>query len=85
MKKFTEEHKRRISESMPNKKGVVKYNIYSLKPMTTYISMHEAQRKCGVSRATIKISCNSQLGERRAGNFYWQWNKAKDPIEESVI
>ena len=79
---FSEEHKRKISESTKNKKGkcVIQLTLND-EYIIGFISAHEAERVTGIDHSSILGCCNHKPHYKTAGGFQWMF---KDEYENLI-
>lgn len=71
-KKFSEEHKRKLSESNRNHKDQSK-KVLCIETGEIFPSAHEVERKTGINNGNISKVCLGKYGFKTAGGYHWRY------------
>lgn len=69
-KKFSKEHKRKMSESLINHKDLSK-QVLCVETNEVFESAHDVERKTGIYASNISMVCNGKL--KTAGGYHWKF------------
>lgn len=73
--KFTEEAKRKISESLKGNVPVNCKKVLCVETGIIYNSMHIAEKETGAKYKNISKVCKGEYGRKTAGGYHWQYYK----------